>query len=239
MKLHSTQLRPWHGAWLALLLSLVIMRPSSADTLWYNGDNDHLNGLLASDSTDSAGFSATVYDDFNVTSAGGWNVDGAYGTFLYTSDTVTPLANWTILSGVSGGNAGTVVASGTSTITVTPIGVDHQYTIDDVSITGLNVNLAPGTYWLGLQPETTVGYAYLTSTSGANAVGTPAGNDGNAFYTNDYYGVYFGSTQPVSGHDFSLAITGIKVVPEPSSYALVRIGLLAIGWKLRKRRLSI
>ena len=103
----------WFIGLFAAVLSLLSMSGASAQTLWYNGDD---NGVDSYFSTASTGFSGIVYDDFTVTSSGGWQVNGVFGNFLDLG-TVSN-ANWFIRSGVSAGNGGTVVASGTSAATV-------------------------------------------------------------------------------------------------------------------------
>ena len=55
-----------------------------------------------------------------------------------------------------------------------------------VQVSGLSVFLSPGTYWLAVWPDdTNGGFAGNDTTIGANAVGTPSGNNGNLYYTNE------------------------------------------------------
>jgi hypothetical protein len=222
----------------AIALSFLSISHAGAQILWYNGDNDGNDYLYATNN--SPDYSGIVYDDFNVTSAGGWQVSGVFGNFLLPNTVST--ADWSILSGVSADNGGTVVASGTSPVTLTAIGSEDGMTLYHVVVTGLNVDLASGTYWLGLQPIVASGdYGYLVTTSGANAVGTPAGNDGNAFWTNSTLGIpndgqYFQSTTAVASDlkDFSLGVSGTQAVPEPTSWALLLVGLGSLAcWRLR------
>ena len=46
----------------------------TSNLLWYNGDFNQINGLANGDNWDGSGGYARVYDDFNVTAAGGWDV---------------------------------------------------------------------------------------------------------------------------------------------------------------------
>jgi hypothetical protein len=113
---------------------------------------------------------------------------------------------------------------------------NNLYTI---TVSGLTLHLAMGTYWLGLQPISSGSdYGYLVSTSGANAVGTPPGNDGNAFFSQsaDVPGgamSFAYASSPSDGpEDFSLGVTGS--VPEPSTWALAILGLGAIFYFHRR-----
>jgi hypothetical protein len=113
----------------------------------------------------------------------------------------------------------------------------HGNTLYDVAVTSLNFDLAPGRYWLGLQPIST-GAGYLVTTSGANAIGTPAGNDGDAFWTGATYGIpnngqYFENTTNVyyDLSDFSLGVDGAPIsVPEPASWALTLVCVAAVAF---------
>src|SRR5207237_10650454 len=79
-------------------------------SLWYNGDFNYVNGLANERNTIVS--QAGVYDDFNVTAPLGWHVTALFSDNLM-STTVTG-ADWEIRTGVSEGNAGTLIASGTT-----------------------------------------------------------------------------------------------------------------------------
>jgi hypothetical protein len=122
-----------------------------------------------------------------------------------------------------------------------------EYTIQ---VTGLNVALGSGTYWLSVSPmDSGVGQSFESGTIGANSVGTPAGNDGNAFFNTS------GSLQTVppgnytptnliagSPTDFSEGLTGVETpvtaeTPEPASMTLLAIGACGMaGYAWRRRR---
>ena len=69
------------------------------------------------------------------------------------------------------------------------------------------------------------GRSFNSTTSGANCIGTPCGNDQNAFFNSTYFGAYFTSTsnegQP---YDFSMGVTQ-EFVPEPATVVLLIFGL--------------
>jgi hypothetical protein len=213
-------------------------------SLWYNGDFDSdpdtRNALANGNNT---GFTAAVYDDFNVT-GGQWLVTGVFSNNLLNTNAGFTTANWEIRSGVSEGNPGTLVASGLNApVVVTPTGrswpqtglIEYTFTV-----AGLAVTLNPGTYWLNVQPNGNGSQiSYNSSTMGANCVGTPCGNDMNAFIDSITFGYNFHTTaDPIFGPgnvDFSDGVIG-TVVPEPATVALLTCGLGALVVANRRRR---
>jgi hypothetical protein len=63
--------------------------------------------------------------------------------------------------------------------------------------------------------------SYVSQTSGANAVGSPLGNNGGSFEYNPAAGYYF--SPDTFNEDYSFGIAG-SVVPEPATWALSAIG---------------
>src|SRR5206468_11918145 len=126
--------------------------------------------------------------------------------------TIVTGATWEIRQGVSEGNGGTLIGSGmTMTPVVAPTGRSgFGFTEYMVEVIGLNVNLPPGTYWLNVTPiGDLTGRSFDSTTSGANCVGTPCGNNMNAFWNSNFFGANFTSTsnagQPT---DFSMGVIG-------------------------------
>lgn len=188
--------------------------PSSqapAGSIWYNGDFDGVNGLSneLDTSLGSSQFGHT-YDDFNVTDPNGWHVTAVYSNDL--TDTQITGATWEIRQGLSEGNPGTLIASG---ICVAPIVVPTGrggFGFDEFMIEcdGLNLCLMPGTYWLNVTPiGDLTGRSFDSSTSGANCLGTPCGNNQNAFFDSNFFGYNFTSTANVGQpYDFSMGVIG-------------------------------
>jgi hypothetical protein len=185
-------------------------RHLTGNILWYNGDFNGVNGLANEDNTSlGSGEFASVYDDFNVPS-GGWTVGAVFSDNL--SSTNITGASWEIRQGISEGNGGTLIASGmTMTPVVTPTGRSgFGFTEFMVEVTGINVSLSQGTYWLNVTPiGDLTGRSFDSNTSGANCVGTPCGNNQNAFFNSNFFGTNFTSTsnegQP---SDFSMGVIG-------------------------------
>jgi hypothetical protein len=91
-------------------------------------------------------------------------------------------------------------------------------------------------YWLNVTPVGNgTGRSWNSTTSGTNCVGTPCGNDQNAFFNSTFFGTYFTSTsnegQP---YDYSNGVIG-NVVPEPATVALLTFGVGALLIALRRR----
>ena len=159
---------------------------------WYNGDWKPLipswNNFYVSDQQTSR-----VYDDFAVPDSG-WTVSAV---FAHVDMPSLPVASafWEIRSGMSAENGGTVIASGISPATATQTAmVGGGTNVYLLVVNGLSVQLPPGQYWLSVAPVVTnSAKVYLCATQGANAVGTPAGDDGGALY----------STAPANNSSFS------------------------------------
>jgi uncharacterized delta-60 repeat protein len=189
--------------------------PTPSGALWYNGDWDAFNGIPNErDTSLGSGQFASVYDNFNV-AGGGWNVTEVFSDNVEW--TVVTGATWEIRSGTTLLNTGgTLVASGT---TAAPIVTDTgRCTINfcerQVKVIGLNVFLpvlpAGEFYWLNVTPiGDLTGRSFDSTTSGANCIGTPCGNDGNAFFNSNFFGVTWGPTsdQGQPG-DFSMGVHG-------------------------------
>jgi hypothetical protein len=212
-------------------------------SLWYNGDMNHVNGL-ANERDDALGFGqyAHVFDDFNVTDSPGWHLTSLYSNNFMTyiqSGGPTTAVEWSIHQGITVGNGGTTVASGTSTDFTITVHYEGEITEYTVRVLGLNINLAPGTYFLNVTPVGSgVGRSFTSDTSGVNCIGTPCGNNGNAFFDSNFFGANYQSTaEQGQPGDFSMGVIG-TVVPEPPPWAMMAMGaVVLIGvQQLRRRR---
>lgn len=186
------------------------------NALWYNGDADSVNGLANEDSDAILGQGefAHVYDDFDVTDPNGWDVGSVFSNNQIDDPNFTA-ATWEIRQGITPGNGGTLIASGmTATPIVTATGRNifgrNEYTVE---VNGISVHLPPtsqtGLYWLNVTPVGSSGRSFVSTTSGANCVGTPCGNDQNAFFDSNFFGFTFAPTSdPNLGqpYDFSMGV---------------------------------
>lgn len=206
---------------------------------WYNGDFDQRNGGNVSGFN---GFDSRIYDDFNV-GGGGWTVTGVFMNVLTNIPTTDILTfSWEIRQGVSAGNGGTVVASNTTGVSVTATGRSgFGLTEYMVLASGLNVNLAAGTYWLGgkIGGNGTSNTIYVSTTSGANAIGTPPGNNDMSYWDSTSFGIGpFAPTSTVFGAgqawDLSMGVRAVPI-PEPGTFVALGVGLAALA-ALRRRK---
>jgi len=211
-------------------------------SLWYNGDLNHVNGA-PNERDDSLGFGeyAHIFDDFNVPSGPGWHVTSLYSNNYDSYPTSTVGVEWSIRQGITAGNGGTLIASGTAgpgnfqVLFHNP--GDFGYTEYSIVAQNLSFNLAPGTYFLNVTPVGSgVGRSFDSETSGAGCIGTPCGNNGNAFFDSNFFGANY---QPTCSNDqpcdFSMGVIG-TVVPEPATPALLTCGVGALLIALRRRR---
>ncbi len=210
---------------------LVLTNMGRASTLWYNGDMDGVNGLA--NVSDAIVNDARVYDDFIVPS-GGWTVGSVWSNDL--TDLTFSSAYWEIRSGVSAGNGGTLLFNGTSAATQTATGRSaFGFTEYTMQVSGLNIPLGPGTYWLTVEPiGGGSGSSFVSTTSGLNAVGTPPGNDFNSFFDSTYFSANFDPAANWTGTgpaDFSMGVgdASNQDVPEPGTLTLALFGLGAFG----------
>jgi hypothetical protein len=154
---------------------------------------------------------AHVYSDFNVTDPTGWNITSMFSNNLMSTSVTT--ASYEIRSGVSSGNGGTLLFSGTLPATQMPTGRSgFGFTEYMVQVSGLSIHLAPGTYHMNVTPiDSGSGLSFNSTTSGGNAVGSPPGNNANEFFTSVDFGANFVPTTDPSvaaGSDFSNGVIG-------------------------------
>ena len=215
-------------------------------SLWYNGDLNHVNGL-ANERDDGLGFGeyAHVFDDFNVPTGQTWGLSGLYSNNYDSYPTSTTGVEWSIRQGITAGNGGTLIASGTAgpgnfQVIFHNAG-DFGYTEYTVVAQNLNITLTSGTYFLNVTPiGSGNGRSFTSDTSGAGCIGTPCGNNGNAFFDSNFFGANYQPTgQQGQPGDFSMGVIwcGEFCVPEPPAWAMMAMGaVVLIGVQQLSRR---
>lgn len=182
-----------------------------------------------------------VYDDFTFDLAG----DIQDFSILGLDNTGSPVAMYfEIRTGMSPGNGGTLLFSGTTVgATTVPRPTDGSFGTPPPGpgvyteyfggfSGGSPFHLEAGTYWIGLAPLEGFGHFDVATTQGAGGIGHPL-NNGNAFY--------YDSSDPtmnfvsMGSNDFAIRIdTLATTVPEPGTLALLGLGATGL-WYLRRR----
>jgi hypothetical protein len=228
------------------LLSLFILlfftvAANAADVLYfYGGDMDPNNpGSRAlaneNDSVVSGDpYGAATYQNFYVQGS------AVTTTALFTNnlESITPTSGyWEIRKGISEGNGGTLIASGTDPNVInTPTGRSRAGYTEYHTQVAASMNLAPGQYWFAVVPVCTTcnGRAFNSNTFGLNAVGK---SDSDLQYANSaLFGWNFtnadNTNPPYTFPNFS---NGVYVTPEPGSLMLLGTGILGGLGMLRRK----
>lgn len=227
---------------------VALAAPVSAMGDWYSGDPYAAQTLWPqySDNLSNSGQTrAMTFDNFTWTpGAGGGVVDVLGGHFTRLTDTIpfgtVDTAYWEIRTGMSAGNAGTLVAFGSGNVTSTVTAfVQGGWQVGAVSVDVPNFALAAGNYWFGLAIGSTVDAPgwFNASTNGVNGIGGPLGDDIHLYYQENSS---FVSWNYVDGTGFyPPGSTGfdpsywINEVPAPSSAVVV--GFVALLAQRRRR----
>jgi hypothetical protein len=230
MRLHQLSAALWAiilGAAAAAALHPTAARADSL--LFYNGDMDYVstatnNRSLSSDNG--------IYDDFTVATP-------LLITRLFTNNSMNYTAAgayYEIRSGVSAGNGGTLLTSGTVVPTQTLTGRTFQFYPEYTIAATLTVPFAlgPGTYFMSVRPVDAAGgfgTAGTSSTSGANSVNRLANNNIFGAGTNPGFN-YQAITQDFSAGAYFTPSPNL--VPTPQAFAggamlLGMAGVMAMG----------
>ena len=219
-----------------LLLGTLASAQCPSGCLFYGGDfdpnNPNANGLANENDAIVGGnpYGAATYQNFIIPNGQIWNV-----TALFSNDIMflsPPSAYWEIRSGVSEGNGGTLLASGTGSDSYHLKGEFEEY---NNTVSGLNLNLPAGMYWFAVVPDAPnqQGRSFNTNTFGLNSVGTQISD--RQFFNSSFFGANFTNADNEGVFPtFSSGVLGTEV-PEPSSILMLVSGLLGVGGVVRRR----
>jgi len=228
-----------HSLSAGLALSVLAAFPSTAHgQLWKNGIFDGFSALSSEINTDVT--DSRVYDNF-IASGSGWTVSSLFGEFL--TDFEATDAYWEIRSGISLGLGGTLLYSGTNSVTGTDLGDALGFDHVLYSVSGFTpFHLAPGEYWLTIAPtDAGFGRAYIGTTSGDGSIN--AISDLKAFWDSQQFGQSFSdASEGIDAFsDYAYGLDGVEgtpssTVPEPSSVILLATGLGVLTFAAYRRR---
>jgi hypothetical protein len=194
--------------------------PAKANTIYNNGAADADSGVCADDSAACFG-TWTVFDDFVVSSA--TTVTGIFWTSALWggSSDLDSIRAWIY-------DADPVFGGGNLLHTIAPQdgspsghdALNDFYGFDlffDVQLTGLSINLLPGTYWLGMQHDT------ISDQATVACILDGCGNTGNSTqWENDGLG-----PRNFRGNEYAFRLEGnIAAVPDSGTLA----PLVALVW---------
>jgi len=220
----------------AATVVLVSLANARGDLVWFNGNFNNVNGLASERNTLVS--DARTYDNFRLPS--GYNtITGLLGQFYLTDDLRGAPIYWEIRQGAGPGNGGTLIASGTQAGgSYRVIGSGFGFNIYEIRIKLDQAvgNLRSGVdYWMTMAPVGNGGgRAFVCSTSGAGAIGSPIGGD-DGLFDSSYFGVFWGRAVDFVGAGNANFAYGVQAVPEPASMLALGTGLMSLV-ALRRRR---
>lgn len=208
---------PSPGKWIAPMLvpKGAAEQPSYCNPcLFYGGDINtsaaNAQAFANENTQPSVGLSATTYPALHQAAGTRWAVTGlATNNMSNNGGILDPKqATWSISKGVSSGNPGTTIASGTAAATVSATGRSAfgltEYT---VSVSFPAVHLNGGNFWISVVPQCTntndssctSAEFFLSNTDQTNAYPGPiTGHTGLGFFNSSYFGYNYAPICTVS-----------------------------------------
>ena len=207
----------FHIAILSLFVILnlaVAVVPAAADDILYS--NGPYNGEL---NAWEIGNGVTVSDSFTLGKAAQIKAI-SFVAWVIPGDTLSEVDG--SFSATENGPAGTVINGSRSNIKNNVVATnEYGYEVDLITLTGLDINLNAGTYWLNIDTALT--------------------DQGDPVFWDENSGPSLASQSAlgtIPSESFTLTGGSGGTTPEPSSLALVGSGVLGLGGLLRRRFLG-
>jgi hypothetical protein len=203
---------------------------------FYGGDLDlndpNQNGLANENDAIVGGnpYGAATYQNFNW---GGGTVGGLATNNLSGLNPTT--AYWEIRSGVSEGNGGTLIASGTGATSNQATGRSDFGFNEFTNFVSTNVSLGAGQYWMAVVPNdpANANRSFNSNTDGLNSMGSQT--SGQQFWNSpNFFGVNFTNANN-EGVFNTFSQAAYATVPEPSSMIMLGSGLVGVAGVIRRR----
>ena len=200
---------------------------------FYGGDlnlgDPNQNGLANENDAIVGGspYGAAVYQNFNW---GGGSVTGLATNNLSGLNPTT--AYWEIRSGVSEGNGGTLIASGTAATSNQATGRSDFGFNEYTNFVSVNVSLGAGQYWMAVVPNDpgNANRSFNSDTDGTNSIGSQTSNQ--QFFNSAFFGANFTNT---NNEGVFAQFSDAVYTPEPSSLIMLGSGLVAAAGVVRRR----
>ena len=211
---------------LAILFLMLAAAPAPSQQLLY--DDGPINGTNDAWTINFGYVISDTFELLNNSTVTGFN----FGVWEYPGDTLISL-DWSVTAEENGGK---LLGSGTATgnnLTDHFISVNqYGYNIDQITVSGLNVGLNSGTYWLNLQNAVVPSGdpVYWDENSGIGC----GGDDGKGGGCPSRPSGNFEGTIPPESFSVSGNVNSGST-PEPSSFVLLASGILGLAGVLRPR----
>ena len=214
----------------ALLVALSVTAPARAAVLFNNGTPSVVGNYCSSNAPStcqdgSQDYGWTIYDDFELTAAA--TVTGVTYELYFSSINGSGAYVSTNLS-IWSANPQSFSSGSTffenATFYENVVGTNTAGSIATTTITGLDIALGAGTYWIGMQNNVNGGETAYVEVAGTNVDASASDNSGLFFRPSIIF-----STAPLP--DAAFTIEGsVTTTPLPSTWTMLIAGFAGLGF---------
>ncbi len=211
-------------AWLTILCLALAAVPASAQVLY---DNGPINGTVDAWTINFGYIVSDTFTLLNNSTVGGFD----FGVWEFPGDVLTSVG-WTMTSMENGGTLYASGIAGGKNLTDKFISINqYGYDIDEISVTGLNVGLNGGTYWLNLQNAVLPSGdpVFWDENSGVGCGGDNGKGGGCPSSPSE------NAAGTIASESFTMTGTSGGSTPEPASVMLFGSGVVGLLAVLRRK----